>query len=136
MPLLRDAPVTVQPDVNTATKQGTHMIEGQKRAGRARIWPYGLGVILLFTLFYALCGVYSIQPIGAIPDGATVIVWRVSGEPFFNSPDALCLERTGGVSLMCRLMATGQAPTGRIIVRLPYQEWAYSKSTGGKSFDR
>lgn len=86
------------------------------------------------ALFYFLCGFYTVQPIGALPDGATAIIWRSSGEPFFNSPDALCLERLGGVSLMCRAMAMGEAPTDRIIVRLPYLEWAYSASTGGKEF--
>lgn len=87
------------------------------------------------ALFYWLCGFYSIQPIGALPDGATAIVWRDTGEPFFNSADALCLERTGGVSLMCRAMAMGQAPTDRIIMRLPYLDFAYSMSTGGRVFD-
>jgi hypothetical protein len=86
--------------------------------------------------FYSTMGFYSIQPIGALPEGGTVIVWRNSGEPFFNSADALCLERTGGVSLMCRGMAMGQAPTDRIVLRLPYQEWAYLRSTGGREFDR
>jgi hypothetical protein len=87
-------------------------------------------------LFYLNCGFYSIQPIGALPDGATVLVWRDGDEPFFNSADARCLERLGSVSLLCRGMAMGMAPTDRIITRLPYQDWAYSLSTGGKSFDR
>jgi hypothetical protein len=88
------------------------------------------------VLFYIFCGFYTVQPIGALPEGATAIVWRANGEPFFNSPDALCLERMGGVSLLCRGMAMGQAPTDRIIVRIPYQSWAYDASTGGKEFDR
>ena len=82
------------------------------------------------------CGFYSIQPIGAIPDGRTAIVWRAEGEPFFNSADARCLERLGSVSLFCRAAAMSAAPTSRIIVRLPYQNWAYLASTGGKEFDR
>lgn len=96
-----------------------------------------MGLIVAFVaLFYFFCGFYTVQPIGALPDGATAIVWRESGEPFFNSPDALCLERMGGVSLLCRGMAMGQAPTDRIILRLPYQGWAYRQSTGGQEFDR
>src|SRR5687768_1618567 len=87
-------------------------------------------------LFYVLCGFYTIQPIGAVPTGATAIVWRASGEPFFNSADGLCLERMGGVSLLCRGMAMAQAPTDRIIVRLPYQRWAYLASTDGQEFGR
>jgi hypothetical protein len=88
------------------------------------------------ALFYVFCGFYSVQPIGALPEGSTAIVWRNTGEPFFNSPDALCLERMGGVSLMCRGMAMSQAPIDRIVVRLPFIELAYLQSTDGQSFDR
>ena len=90
----------------------------------------------LAALFYLFCGLYSIQPIGALPEGSTVIVWRNAGEPFFNSADALCLDRMDGVSLLCRGMAMGAAPTDRIILRLPYQDWAYEQSTGGRRFER
>lgn len=96
----------------------------------------GIGITVFAVAFYVFCGFYTVQPIGALPEGRTAIVLRAAGEPFFNSPDALCLERMGGVSLLCRGMAMGQAPTGRIIVRLPYQEWAYSASTGDQTFDR
>ncbi len=87
-------------------------------------------------MFRVFCGLYTIQPIGALPEGRTIVVWRAEGEPFFNSPDALCLERMEGVSLLCRMAALGQAPTDRIIVRLPYMHWAYAASTGGREFDR
>jgi hypothetical protein len=102
---------------------------------RTKLWALG-GVAAFALFFYFFCGFYTIQPIGALPEGKTAIVWRNSGEPFFNSPDALCLERLGGLSLMCRGMAMAQAPTDRIIIRLPYQGWAYSASTGGQKFDR
>ena len=93
-------------------------------------------LVLLVGLIYFTMGVYSVQPIGAIPDGATVIVWRTSNEPFFNSADATCLRTEVGVSLLCRGMALKYAPTNRIVLRLPYQQWAYLLSTGGKSFER
>lgn len=97
----------------------------------------GIAITMCFgVLFYIFCGFYTIQPIGALPSGGTAIVWRAPGEPFFNSADALCLERMGGVSLLCRGMAMGQAPTDRILIRLPYQSWAYTASTGGKEFDQ
>lgn len=96
----------------------------------------GIGIILTVIGFYSFFGFYSVQPIGALPQGSTALVWRGEGEPFFNSADALCLERTGGVSLLCRGMAMSQAPIDRIILRLPYQEWAYGASTGGQTFDR
>lgn len=95
----------------------------------------GIAVIAAASFSYAKLGFYSIQPIGAVPEGATAIVWRESDEPFFNSADGMCLRRTGSVSLMCRLMAMGAAPKDRILLRLPYQRWAYLRSTDGKEFE-
>ncbi|HEV7706090.1 MAG TPA: hypothetical protein VGO46_17465 [Gemmatimonadaceae bacterium] len=92
---------------------------------------------VVFVLFgITFCGFYSIQPLGALPNGMTALVWRADDEPFFNSADALCLKRLGGVSLICRMESLGQAPTSRILLRLPFMKWAYEASTGGRSFDR
>jgi len=93
-------------------------------------------VILIIAVFLLKTGFYSIQPIGAIPEGATWLVWRVSGEPFFNSADATSLRRTGSVSLMSRGLALAEAPKDRIILRLPFWKFAYMRSTGGNTFDR
>lgn len=93
-------------------------------------------VVGLLLAVISRLGFYAVQPIGALPEGVTMIVWRASDEPFFNSPDAFCLRVQGGVSLLCRGLALGQAPTDRIILRLPYMEWAYLRSTGGRIFER
>ena len=93
-------------------------------------------LVVIIILFITQIGVYTIQPIGAVPEGRTVIVWRGSGEPFFNSADGACLRTIGHVSILCRLTALGNAPTDRIIVRLPYQRWAYLLSTDGKEFEK
>lgn len=105
---------------------------------RTSSWKLIAGVVVMAAaaFAYAKLGLYSIQPIGAVPEGATAIVWRESDEPFFNSADGMCLRRTGSVSLMCRMMAMGAAPKDRILLRLPYQRWAYLRSTDGKEFDR
>ena len=106
-------------------------------SARARSTAVGLVLlVVLAALFYGFCGFYSVPPIGAMPEGRTILVWRNSGEQFFDSPDAVCMRRLGGVSLLCRGMALGRAPTDRIILRLPYSQWAYLQSTGGNSFDR
>jgi len=84
-------------------------------------------------------GVFTIQPIGALPEGITVVYHSRGPEmPFFSSPDGLCLEIQGGVSLMCRMVAMGAVDeiADRIIVRLPYSDFAYLLSTGGARFDR
>jgi len=43
---------------------------------------------------------------------------------------------TGSVSLMSRGMALSQAPKDRIILRLPYWDFAYIRSTGGIRFEK
>jgi tetratricopeptide (TPR) repeat protein len=99
-----------------------------------RLAGIALALALLGLLYWTM-GVYTIQPLGALPAGLTVIVWRGAGEPFFNSPDAVCLKVNRGVSLLCRGIALGAGPVDRIIVHLPYQQWAYMLSTGGRTFE-
>ncbi len=98
-------------------------------------------VLLLCSLSWMLVrpGVFTIQPIGAIPEGVTLIYHSRNPEmPFFSSPDGLCLDAQGSVSLFCRGAAISAASelTDRIIVRLPYMRWAYLRSTGRLEFDR
>lgn len=102
-----------------------------------RAWPRVLiATLILGAAFWYWFGLYSLQPIGALPEGRTVIVRRIDDEPFFNSADGTCLRRTGKVSLLCRGMAMGDGPVDRIVLRLPYMRWAYLASTGGAEFDR
>jgi hypothetical protein len=108
----------------------------QTTPSRRNRWLLTALVVALLIAVGSQLGVYTIQPIGAVPEGRTVIVWRGAGEPFFNSADAECLRIQQGVSLLCRGLALGRAPVDRIILRLPYSEWAYLRSTGGQSFDR
>jgi hypothetical protein len=105
-------------------------------APRRRRWLAPLLLAALLLLLYTQLGLYSIQPIGMIPEGSTALVLRRGGEPFFNSADGACLRVQDGVSLLCRMAALSHAPADRIILRLPYQHWAYLASTGGQSFDR
>ena len=92
--------------------------------------------VLVMIYLVVRPGFYTVQPIGSLPEGVTLLVRRASGEALFESPDGLCLRIQGSVSLLCRGVAMGRAPLDRIIVRLPYLEWAYLLSTGGQKFDR
>jgi hypothetical protein len=93
-------------------------------------------IVAVLAILYTQVGFYTVQPIGALPEGITLLIWRHGGEPFFNSPDAVCLQRLGSVSLLCRATAFGAAPVDRIIAKLGYWEFAYLQSTGGLTFDR
>ncbi len=76
---------------------------------------------MLFVAWLAGVRILVIQPIGAIPDGATIILHGSRGLAFVDSPDAFCMRHNGGVTLLCRgavLGAVGKDAT--ILIRLPY----------------
>jgi hypothetical protein len=121
-----------------ATPSSSNSIEALKpRKKNHTLWVI-LAVLILAWVFIRP-GVFTVQPIGALPDGITIVYYgRGSEMPFFSSPDGLCLQTKGEVSLFCRIAALNTATvlTDRIILRLPYSHWAYLRSTGGLEFDR
>lgn len=93
-------------------------------------------IFIVLVVTYVEVGFYTIQPLGALPQGITLIVWRHGDEPFFNSPDAMSLKKTGKVSLLSRGVALANGPADRIIVRLPYVRSFYLLSTNGQEFEK
>jgi hypothetical protein len=97
-------------------------------------------VFAFIVAFYFLCGIVVVQPIGAIPDGTTLIYFRTgTGLPFLTSPDGLLLDNGSEVSLLGRAVSAAaivKLTDGRRIVNLPYSRQLYLWSTGGKDFDR
>ena len=80
---------------------------------------------------------FIVPPIGAIPEGRTIIITRLNNVKFIDSADAMCERLQGGVSLMCRALTMGAiVQKATIIARLPYSETLYSISTNGKTYDR
>lgn len=98
---------------------------------------FTVGLLLFFRLF---CGIFVIQPIGAIPEGATIIYWRSGLEiPFLASADGMLDEAGAGVSLLGRalMLAKFSEPIKeREIIRFGYSETFYLWSTGGKKYER
>lgn len=108
---------------------------------RSRAWIIlAVAVIALLGIWFLVRpGVFTVQPIGAIPEGVTIIYHSRGPEmPVFSSPDGLCLQMQGSVSLLCRgaALAGGEQLLDREILRLPYSHSAYLRSTGGMEFDR
>ena len=90
-----------------------------------------------FISIYTQITLFVIPPIGALPEGKTVVITRLNKTEFIDSPDAMCERIQGGVSLLCRGMVMGSVvDKATILARLPYSSWLYSISTGGKSYDR
>ncbi|GHT89054.1 hypothetical protein FACS1894137_17790 [Spirochaetia bacterium] len=89
----------------------------------------GIIVIILGTAYFCM-GFFVVQPIGAIPEGITILYVRAGTNfPFIVSPDSYSLEKTGSVSLMSRGVALGsisEAIHKRILLRLPYAEGLYN----------
>ena len=93
-------------------------------------------IIIVLIIVYTQIGLFTIQPIGAIPDGITLLVLRSPGRPFLDSADRMCIDTLEHVSLLCRGMAMGTVVEEyTIILRLPYMEWAYLGSTNGMTYE-
>ena len=100
----------------------------------------GVGLLALVAFVRCFLGVFVIQPIGALPRGATIVYWRHGlGLPFVASADGLLDESGAGVSLLGRGIILGKLAepvTEREVLRLPYSRTLYLWSTGGKEYDR
>lgn len=91
-----------------------------------------LGAVIYFNFT-----LFVVQPIGAIPEGVTFVIPRTSNLEFIDSADAICERTMAGVSLLCRASALTRAvDPDEVYARLPYSEWLYSITTGGKSYGR
>ena len=103
-------------------------------------------ILKLFVLcillggFYLWFGVFVVQPIGAVPDGVTLVYKRFgSNMDFIESPDGLSKRATGGVSLLGRGLAAGAFMKNfedEIYFRLPYFKILYLISTGGSEYGK
>ena len=75
------------------------------------------------------------------PKGETIIIKRFGILEFIESPDSVCMKSQGGVNWLCRIailgVVDGNNPEIRVakhIIRLPYLDFLYLISTGGKDF--
>jgi hypothetical protein len=93
-------------------------------------------VLFIIVLFIAsrVVSIFVIQPIGAIPKGATLIVLRGQKMNFIDSADAVCARTMGGVSLLCRGMALAAIKDNHLFT-LPYSETLYLWSTDGARYE-
>ena len=93
-----------------------------------------LASALVLFLLSTQITLFVIQPIGALPEGKTLVIPRVGEMNFIESADALCERKAGGVSLLCRGLTLAQIAKSKIYMRLPYSETLYLISTDGKSY--
>lgn len=96
-----------------------------------------LGVAIIFRL---TCGIFVIQPIGAIPDGTTIVyVKNGLNIPFVASADGILAKSEAGVSLFGRAILIGKLAEPlkeNELFRFGYSETLYLWSTGGKTYEK
>ena len=61
-------------------------------------------IALIAVAIYTQITLFVVPPIGAVPEGRTVVMLRLNKTNFIDSPDAMCDRMQGGVSLLCRGM--------------------------------
>ena len=94
-------------------------------------------LVIIGFICYSQLTIFVIQPIGAVPKGATLVISRLNQTKFIDSPDAICERIQGGVSLLGRgLIMAKVADTAKIYLRLPYSKCLYLISTGGKTYEQ
>jgi hypothetical protein len=96
-------------------------------------------IIIILLCIYLVTGFFIVQPIGAIPKGASVWYFRFGLKlPFISSADGLLVKEGMGVSLFGRAMMMGklfELIQNRIIFKLPYSNALYSISTNGARYE-
>lgn len=93
--------------------------------------------VVVFVVCYTQMTIFVVPPIGAVPEGRTLIISRLNKTRFVDSADAMCERTQGGVSLLCRGILMGAVlEKSKIYARLPYSNWLYLISTDGKTYER
>ncbi len=96
-----------------------------------------VSVAILMIVFLSQITFFVVQPIGAVPEGRTLVILRMNKTKFIDSADAMCEREMGSVSLLCRgMMMAAIANKGTMLVRLPYSDFLYKISTDGKTYGR
>ncbi len=135
-------PQTLEDSFDFITKEDKRLLNDRSVLNLQRPKKSYVGLIIPLVIVFILAmawviirpGVFTIQPIGNMPQGVTVIYFsRAPGVPLFSSPEGLCLKSQGSISLDCSMVALNTAAelSNRIILQLPFNQWAYLKSMSG-----
>jgi hypothetical protein len=112
-------------------------MEALKPKKNKHIYSIFIVLVVMSIAFYSTCTIFIIAPIGAIPEGKTIIISRMPNTHFIDSADAMCGRIQGGVSLLCRgVFMSSVANNADIYMRLPYSEALYLISTNGLHYDK
>ncbi|MEQ4313622.1 hypothetical protein ACDH53_24550 [Pseudomonas tremae] len=94
-------------------------------------------IVVLAMAIYTQFTFFVVAPIRAVPEGSTVVMFRLNKTEFIDSADAICVRIQGNVNLLCRgAVLAGVLNGAHILARLPYSESLYLISTGNQRYDR
>ncbi|MBT4362357.1 MAG: hypothetical protein HOD11_15465 [Candidatus Marinimicrobia bacterium] len=94
-----------------------------------------LVIVVILIIISTQITLFVIQPIGALPEGKTLVILRLNKTNFIDSADAMCERTAGKVSLLGRsMMLSAVMENSVVLLRLPYSEFLYLKSTGGAKY--
>jgi hypothetical protein len=85
-------------------------------------------VLLVGSALIVRPGFFFVPPSAFEPEGVILLYYeKQSGMPLFSSPASLCMAQYGVITSACLETGqnTAQALSQRLIVRLPYADWAY-----------
>lgn len=110
----------------------------KKLFGFLLVVAIGVAIWVAFALWTGIYSVYTYPPGNEYPEGATFLISREEGEPTFNSPEwkppkpeeKVAGEGQGGIKFESPIRQKKKPVQTRIIVELPYIEWAYKRSLG------
>lgn len=93
-------------------------------------------LLLLSALFWSFCGIFIIAPIGILPEGRTIIFYRIgSGLPFLSSVESLQREAGRSQSLLGKaiiFVEISEPIIEREILTTRYSEWLYKMTLNGE----
>ena len=93
--------------------------------------------LVAFIFIYTQLTIFVVPPIGAVPEGKTLLLLRYGrneegnvvklNSQFIDTADGMCKRIQGYVNLLCRGLALGSVATNStILLRLPYSSTLHS----------
>ncbi len=96
-----------------------------------------ISTVIILIVTYSQITLFVVQPIGAVPNGKTLVILRLNKTNFIDSADAMCVRETGSLNLICRgMMMSAVINKSKILLKLPYSKFLYEISTGGKEYTK
>lgn len=97
----------------------------------------GVSIVIILVFFLSQITLFVVQPIGAVPEGRTLVIFKLNKTNFIDSADAMCVRETGSLNLLCRgMMLAAVIDKSTVLMKLPYSSVLYGISTGGKEYGK